>query len=90
MKTGIEIERRGYKVSPSTARLLDCIIASQSIYSEVYSIASELYGEDNEAIQKPLLDAFNEAQEQILRVMGGGIVNNLGTLSNLEKQLVEV
>ena len=82
--------KRNYKVSPLTARLVDCLVASQDLYGEVFTIASELYGEDDDKIQKPLLDSFMKCQEEICKIMNGSVIYNIGTLANLQKPQVEI
>ena len=81
---------RNYRVSDLTARLADCLVESQALYAKVFSIASEIYGEDNDAIHKPLLDTFEATQEAICRIMNGNIIANIGDLNNLGKQQVEI
>ena len=82
--------KRNYKVSSVTARLIDCLVASQELYGEVFTIASELYGEDDEAIQKPLLDSFMNVQEEICKIMSGSVINNIGDTANLAQPQVVI
>lgn len=82
--------KRSYKVSPITARLVDCLVESQELYGKVFTIASELYGEDEEAIQKPLLDSFMKCQEEICKIMNGSVISNIGTIANLSKPQVAI
>lgn len=82
--------KRNYKVSAVTARLVDCLVASQELYGEVFTIASELYGEDDEAIQKPLLDSFMGVQDEICKLMSGSVIANIGTTANLAQHQVEI
>lgn len=82
--------KRNYKVSSITARLVDCLVESQDLYGKVFTIASELYGEDDDAMQKPLLDSFMKCQEEICKIMSGSVISNIGDMANLSHTQVEI
>lgn len=90
METSKTTTGRNYKVSERTARLADCLVASQELYAKVFTIASEIYGEDNEAIQQPLLKVFEATQEEICKIMNGNIIANIGDLHNLANPQVSL
>lgn len=81
-----------YKVSPLTARWLDCLVASQSLYSQIKEAAYEQYGEgaDSEEILEPLLEAFNALNDRIHEYMDYNVSANLGLVENLKKQQPEI
>ena len=82
--------QKNYVVSTLTADWLDCLVASQQLYSQVLRVTEKQYGADDDKIQAPLLELFNSLQDKILELMGVNIVENIGCMSNLNARRTEI
>lgn len=84
--------QKEYKVSPLTARWLDCLVASQNLYTQIMDAAHEQYGAgaDTDTIQKPLLEAYNALTDRITELMTYNISLNLGIIDNMKQPQPEI
>ena len=81
---------KNYVVSTLTADWLDCLVASQSLYSQVFAVVERQYGSDCDTVHAPIHELFNSLQDKMLELMGANIVENIGTISNLNAERTEI
>lgn len=85
----------GYKVSPATAKLLDCIRAGQQYYDMIAAAMVEKYGgimpeDEAEAKAVPFLAAISDITDMLHDEITGSVVDALSVANGKAPDVVNI